>query len=200
MSARGVPGAGDPLQDGVTEWAGWSFADREWWALAASDQQRSWFTNAHGVVAVADPDEWDDLPHAPGRYRTFLSTPPISLHGLEANSAFLRFDSSWQPEDNQTANLRVAFHGATPIELLRWESDPKSPRFKPEAMNETIVLPLHHPATARSMVLTFGLFNCGNNWWWAIDNIVVDNRVPPEPGEINTANHPVTPAPAQPGP
>ena len=26
------------------------------------------------------------------------------------------------------------------------------------------------------MVLTFGLFDAGNDWWWAIDNIVVTGK------------------------
>jgi len=27
----GVPGAGNPATDGVTDWAGWAFTDKEWW-------------------------------------------------------------------------------------------------------------------------------------------------------------------------
>ena len=31
----------DPATDGVTEWAGWSFANKAWWAETAEDQERS---------------------------------------------------------------------------------------------------------------------------------------------------------------
>jgi len=54
----GVPGAGDPANDGVTEWAGWSFADKAWWVEAAEDQQRSQFILAGGTVALVDADPW----------------------------------------------------------------------------------------------------------------------------------------------
>jgi hypothetical protein len=178
VDGRGVPGFGDPMEDGVTEWAGWSIADREWWAMTSGDQQRSWFTNAQGAVAVADPDERHDLPYAMGTYNTYLSTPPIRIDTVRTGTAYLSFDSSWRPEATQTANLTVAFDGAPPIELFRWESDAQSPRFKPAAVNETIVVPMAIPAGAQSLVLTFGLFNCENNWWWAIDNVLADERPP----------------------
>ena len=62
----GVPGVGDPAQDGVTEWAGWSFASKDWWVEAAGDQRRSEFVNSTGIAAIADGDEWDDQDHAEG--------------------------------------------------------------------------------------------------------------------------------------
>jgi len=177
----GVPGVGDPATDGVTEWAGWSFADAAWWAEAAGDQRRSEFTLATGAVAVADPDEWDDAPHADseanGWYDTFLSTPALSLAGVDANSAVLQFDSSWRPEFDsnyhQTAGITVSFDGGEPVQVMLWESDSGSPNFKDAAVNETVNIPLNNPAGATSMVIDFGLFDAGNDWWWAIDNILV---------------------------
>jgi hypothetical protein len=62
----GVPGVGTDL-NGVTEWAGWSFADKFWWSRVDSGiQRRDEFTLGAGTVMVADPDEWDDQPH-PGK-------------------------------------------------------------------------------------------------------------------------------------
>ena len=40
------------MPDGVTEWAGWSFADKAWWTETAEDQDRSTFTLGSGTVAV----------------------------------------------------------------------------------------------------------------------------------------------------
>lgn len=182
----GVPGAGT-ADDGVTEWAGWSFADRDWWVDAAGDQRRSEFVNASGTVLVADPDEWDDLPHADsqanGWYNTFISTPAISLAGIAENSVTLDFDSSWRPEfdDNyhQTANIVVSYDGGAPIEVLLWESDSTSPSFHDAAPNEHVSLGLNNPAGAAEMHITFGLFDAGNDWWWAIDNVSVQGV--PEP-------------------
>ena len=37
---------------GVTEWKGWSFADKDWWVQAAGDQRRSEFELGEGAVAI----------------------------------------------------------------------------------------------------------------------------------------------------
>ncbi len=174
---KGVPGAGNPTQDGVTEWAGWSFADRIWWATTAGDQDRSRFTLGTGTVAIADPDEWDDLAHASGRWATYLSTPALDISAAQAGTVVLAFDSSWRPEyadyGHQTGNVKVSFDGGKPVELFLWESNEASPNYKPYATNETVKVNIEVPAGAKKMVLTFGLFDCGNNWWWAIDNVEV---------------------------
>ncbi|MCP4263029.1 MAG: hypothetical protein GY774_36780, partial [Planctomycetes bacterium] len=57
VDESGIPGLGMDATDGVTEWAGWAFADKAWWIEAAEDQNRSQFELASGIVAVADPDE-----------------------------------------------------------------------------------------------------------------------------------------------
>jgi hypothetical protein len=185
VDRSGVPGIGDRATDGVTEWAGWGFAEKDWWVQTAADQRRSEFTLGKGTVAIADPDEWDDAGHpaasVAGWYRTFMSTAPIDLSSARPGTVKLQFDSSWRPEydDNyhQTGNLTVSFDGAAPIELFRWESDSASPNFKNDnSTNETIVVNVPNPAGATSMVLTFGLFDAGNDWWWAIDNVVVTGK------------------------
>ena len=52
----------DGANDGITEFAGWSFAQVEWWNGLA-DQNRTQFTKANGGIMVVDPDEWDDAQH-----------------------------------------------------------------------------------------------------------------------------------------
>lgn len=180
--------AADNPDRGVTEWEGWSFAVRDWWVLA-DDQTRSQFTKASGVVAIADPDEWDDRgsPASEGKFNSFLKTPSISLAGIPANSLFVQFDSSWRPEccddgdnsNNQTATVTASFDGGAPVEILKYDSQGGSPTFKPDSQNETAVVPLKNPAGASSVVLTFGLTNAGNDWWWAIDNLIVQGGVAP---------------------
>jgi hypothetical protein len=182
IDESGVPGIGDLATDGMTEWAGWAFTNKDWWTSVAGDQRRSEYTLGQGTVAVADPDEWDDTDHpdsaASGWYKTFLSTLAIDISGAQAGTVQLKFDSSWRPEfdDNyhQTANITASFDGAEPIEVLLWESDPSSPNFKhDQSTNETITVDLDNPPWATSVVLTFGLFEAGNDWWWAIDNLQV---------------------------
>jgi len=182
VDESGIPGIGNPDTDGVTEWAGWAFANKDWWVETAGDQDRSLFTLGVGTVAIADPDEWDDDdrisdPIADNPYDTWLSTPAIDISGLEAGSLELKFDSSWRPEFDsnyhQTASISASYDGGDPVVVLLWESDEGSENYKPYATNETVVVDLQNPAGAKSVVLTFGLYDAGNDWWWAIDNVEV---------------------------
>ena len=177
-----VPGQDEENDNnGVTEWIGWSFTDKDWWVGVAGDQNRSEFTNGEGTVAVADPDEWDDADHPPsdveGWYNTFMSTGDISLDGVTGDSVELKFDSSWRDEFDsnyqQSANVQVAFDGGDAEEILLWLSDPDADEYKPAATNEEVVLDIDIPDGASSMVITWGMFDAGNDWWWAIDNIEV---------------------------
>ncbi|MHC4725766.1 MAG: sugar-binding protein, partial [Planctomycetota bacterium] len=187
IDESGIPGIGMDATDGVTEWAGWAFTDKAWWTEAAGDQNRSQFELASGIVAVADPDEWDDderlpIPINADPYDTWLTTPEIKIGAAEAGTLELKFDSSWRPEfdDNfhQTANITASFDGGDPVEVMLWESDGASANFHPDATNETVIVNLDNPEGAKNVVLTFGLFDAGNDWWWAIDNIEVRGVVP----------------------
>ena len=193
----GVPGiAGAADNNGVFDWAGWNFAARDWWVTTAGDQRRSEFTNGSGTIMVADPDEWDDAVHPGGPpsgpwYSTFISTASISLAGIASGTVVVDFDSSWRPEFDsnyhQTANITVSYDGAAPVEVLRWESDPASPNFHADAPNEHVTLGLNHPMGAAEMVLTFGLFDAGNDWWWAIDNLEVIGEPGNQPPDCSGA-------------
>ena len=195
VDESGIPGLNLDATDGVTEWAGWAFADKEWWIEAAEDQDRSLFELGSGIVAVADPDEWDDAERLPipieaDPYDTWLTTPEIKIASAEAGTLELKFDSSWRPEFDddyhQTANITASFDGGDPVEVMLWESDEASANYKPYATNETVVVKLDNPEGAKKVVLTFGLFDAGNDWWWAIDNIEVRGVVlsldPVDPG------------------
>lgn len=181
---------------GVTEFKGWTFLDRNWWVQTAGDQDRSQFTLSTGTVAVADPDEWDDIGNPDGTigyFTSFFSSPNIPVSGLGANSITLKFASSWRPEgaddtgpdgqktNDQTAVVRVSFDGGAAVEVLRWTSVEGSPTFKPDSQNEQVTLAINNPAGASNMKVTFGLLNAGNDWWWAVDNFVVDSGSLPPP-------------------
>ncbi len=156
---------------GVREWRGWSFAAPAWWSQVAGDQNRSQFTKARGAAAIADPDEWDDLPRSTGFYNTRLSTPAIALANIRPEPARLVFDSSWRPEGAQAATLTVTYDNGSPVTLFTWSSNSASPNFKADATNETVIVPLAPPVGAHTARFTFSLTDAGNNWWWAIDNI-----------------------------
>ncbi len=38
---------------------------------------------------------------------------------------------------------------------------------------------LQSPEGATEMVITFGMVEAGNDWWWAIDNVEVVGEVAP---------------------
>jgi hypothetical protein len=184
----GVPGAGDPSMDGVTEWAGWSFASKDWWANVAGDQERTAFAKGSGTVAIADPDEWDDAGHAAGTYNTFMKTPVISLAGAAPNTVVFQFDSSWRDEccddsaltNDQTAVIWLSYNGGPSNVVFHWSSNPADAAFHDDNPNETVILQLSNPPSATTMQLTFGLLYSENDWWWAIDNLqIVAGTLPP---------------------
>lgn len=191
-----IPASWEDPGIGVTEFKGWTFLNRDWWVKTAGDQTRTQFTLGTGTVAVADPDEWDDLGNPDGTigyFTSFFSSPNIPVSGLGANSITLKFASSWRPEgkddtgpdgqqtNDQTAVVRVSFDGGAPVEVLRWTSIDGSPTFKPDSQNEQVTLAINNPAGATNMKVTFGLLNAGNDWWWAVDNFVIDSGSLPPP-------------------
>ena len=133
--ASGVPG--DFVNDGVQEFRGWTFVDREWWIGTAGGQNRQGFEFGYGTVAVADNDEFDDFSISTGEgqgpspdgctagadcYEAALTTPAISLAGVGENEARIVFDSSWRPEDQQDASLEVSFDGGDFQTVFTWNS------------------------------------------------------------------------------
>jgi hypothetical protein len=181
---------------GVFEWEGWSFADRDFWSFSAQGDAAS-FTKASGPFAIADSDEFADFggtdpadPAGTGDVTrpmsTALRSPMINIAGVGASQLMLDFDSAWRPEGTaQSAEITVDY-GSGPIVVLRWDSDPASPNqhgidasgaFN---LNESVSIPLNNPAGASTALITFKYLNGSNNWFWAVDNIVV--RAIPEPG------------------
>lgn len=192
-----MPGTviGDP-NIGVKEYQGWTFVDRDWWVQSSGDQDRSLFLSAHGTVAVADSDEFDDYPGqgmpAPSSYGFYdakLRTPSISLGASAPNTVNLFMHSSWREEGIQKATLTATYDDLshTTSELLHWESDLNSPQFKADAINEALTVPLNNPAGASHVTLEFHLFDAKNNWFWAIDDLnVFTGAAPAADGVLRT--------------
>lgn len=145
VESSGVPGVQDP-DVGVTEWEGWSFANKNFWIQVSNDERRSEFLKGEGIVAVADPDEWNDLgfpttggpANVLGFYNTFLVTPRFDIGELLNKGDRLQFkvDSSWIPQccddgeffapnlNNKTATIRARFDDGSTFDLLEWQSAP----------------------------------------------------------------------------
>ena len=185
----------NPKDLGMPEWRTWAIVDLEWWTQTAGDQERSQFTmkkkdgKGIGSGAVADPDEWDDWevngdPDGKSAWNGHLITPPIKIKGAAAESLVLTFDSSWRPDDPQRGEITVSFDGGREEQILLFESSGAQtlvtiPTLRKnekkvddlEQVNETLEIPIDNPADATEMVMSFGLLNARNDWWWAIDNI-----------------------------
>ncbi|MBR0681566.1 hypothetical protein GXW74_13805 [Roseomonas eburnea] len=164
---------------GPVEFFGWTVMDKNSWITTAGDQSRSSFTNASGAVLVADPDEYDDGSADVGSnlFNAYISMPTISLAGVEAGTATITFDSSWRAEGTQKGNIEVSYDGGvTWTEVLAFDSDSSSADYKPSATNETVRAQLDNPDGASEVIIRFGMIEAGNNWWWAIDDIVVQGE------------------------
>ncbi len=196
--------------NGPAEYYGWSFLSKDFWEAEQGGQNRGDFTLGENVVAVVDPDAYDDYeginadggdsaaecepldPEARtaggecGYFTAGISTPPFNLAGLDANTASLSFDSSWRDETTQSAEGTVEFFDAdgnsiSSRQLFRWESMAGDANFKGAELNETITLPLENPANAATAVVTFTMPYAQNDWWWAIDNVRLTSPFPGNP-------------------
>ena len=86
VDESGVPGIGDPATDGVTDWAGWAFADKDFW-INTNGQLREEFVLGQGTVAVADGDEWDDASHPGGLFNTLMTTSAADVSRAQGRYA-----------------------------------------------------------------------------------------------------------------
>lgn len=180
-SAMPIPQAANVSgTDGVKEWFGWSFVEPSWWSLTSDNQGRNGFSKGLGdsldtgipaVIAVADTDEWDDLAHTGGAFRSALISPSISLAGTTPGSVVLTFDSCWQREGNMKAGLEVSLDGGAWQRVLLW-SDAGADQHNNNT-DETVSIPLSTTAANTSLKLRFSFVDGTNNWYWAIDNIAV---------------------------
>lgn len=166
---------------GTTEWRGWSFTTMEFWT-AADQQDRGAFSKASGTFAVADPDEWDDTGNAAnsGDFDSTLSSPSVEISSGD-NELTVSFDSHYKQEGDQTAVLSASFADSNgsvieTVELLRYD-DGSSDNDGSHVLDTTETLTATIPANADSVVLSWRLFDAGNNWYWAIDNVAISSGV-----------------------
>ena len=177
-NGHGLTGGGSD----VVEFDGWTFLDPVSWN-ATAEQNRSNFTKGTGVIAVADSDEYDDKDDA--SLNATLSTPSIDISDASGSKLILKYDSSWRKEP-QIGSVSVSYDGGVQIELLKLDGN------SPDAYNETVELELNNPSGAKFAVISWN-YEGHNNWWWAIDNIriyekVVENTAPLVSGQSLSVN------------
>ncbi|MFD0078162.1 phosphocholine-specific phospholipase C [Streptomyces sp. NPDC127166] len=152
------------MPQGTPMFQGWTFHTRRAWSAGA--QNRPNFTRGLGIVAVADPDDWDDTgaPASKGRFDSTLVSPAVPI---PAGRTTLRvdFDSHYRQEGDQKAEVRAVFDTGEEQTVLRY--GPGSP----DAENTGVGKDLTVPAGARTVTLRFRMYDAGNNWYWAVDHI-----------------------------
>lgn len=158
---------------GTHEMNGWSLMTKAFWQ-AGDDQERSTFTLGRNVVAVADPDEWDDVndPESKGRFDSTLTTPVAPIPA-GTSKVYLAWDNHYRVEEPQEAEVTVEFDTGQKVQLIHWTPANTADM---DHVNKTINLPVDVPAGATSMKVNFRLFNAMNDWYWAIDHIRLDTE------------------------
>ncbi|MFI8089376.1 phosphocholine-specific phospholipase C [Streptomyces sp. NPDC086080] len=159
---------------GTRELQGWTLMSKQFWFPAG--QNRAHFTRALGVIAVADPDDWDDTggPSGRGRFDSTLTSPAVDIPA-STSTLHLAFDSHYRQESPQEAEVTVEFDSGDRARLLHYSgADSGNANQGLDQENRLVRLSCPVPAGAGSAKVSFRLFNAGNNWYWAIDNIRLD--------------------------
>ncbi|TDD50280.1 phospholipase C, phosphocholine-specific [Kribbella antibiotica] len=167
VNAPGMPQGPKDLQ-------GWTFMTKRMHSTGGQD--RDLFKLGLGVLAVADPDDWDDLDGASGRgaYDSTLVSPAVTLSAGTAK-LYLVFDSHYRQEAPQKVAVTATFDTGAPVELLRYSSDATgNDNAGGDVENKEIRKEFAVPAGARAVTLRFRIYDARNNWYWAVDNIRLD--------------------------
>ncbi|MDX1962112.1 MAG: autotransporter-associated beta strand repeat-containing protein [Pirellulales bacterium] len=165
----------------LPEFFGFTFMRKESWIATEGNQARDQFALGSGAVMVADPDAYDDSPNGtiePGEFNVFITTAPIDLSNVAANSIDFKFDSSWRPYDGMTALVDVSFDGGANFSNILTYNTANTPGGSSSLVrvNESVSLAVNNPNSG-SMVFRFGMTNAGNDWWWAVDNLLVEGDI-----------------------
>lgn len=174
---------------GMTEWQGWSFTTPKFWT-AADTQGREGFGLGTGVIAVADPDEWDDKgsPASKGRFDSSLIGPAVPLPA-GTRVVKVAFDNHYLQYAGQTAQVLASFDGAAPVEVLRYGAG------SADVVNKRTEASVVPPEGATNVRLTFRMSNAGNDWYWAIDDVAISARTAGEfPAVVEPTAIPTAPA------
>jgi RNA polymerase sigma factor (sigma-70 family) len=148
--------------NGVREWRGWTLTTREFWERTAAGQYREDFTRGDGVIAVADPDEWNDLgdPSATSTFDSTLVSPACSAPS-DGRLTLSYVTHYWQL-GAQRGEVLVSFDAGPDRVLKTYSAD----RFD---SRESLAVAV--PRGARTVTVKFRLHDARNDWYWALDHV-----------------------------
>ncbi|MFF0387156.1 phosphocholine-specific phospholipase C [Kitasatospora sp. NPDC004615] len=170
VNAPGMP-------QGTVRLQGWTFHTKREWSTPAG-QDRGNFTRGLGILAVADPDDWDDTgsPSAKGKFDSTLVSPAVPIPA-DAGTLHLAFDSHYRQEAPQKASVTAVFDTGAETRLLSYSSDATgNDNAGKDAENAFITRQFAVPPGARTVTLKFRMYDAGNNWYWAVDHVRLDTR------------------------
>lgn len=136
------------------------------------------FTRGLGVLAVADPDDWDDTgsPSRKGVFDSTLVSPAVRLPA-GADTLYLAFDSHYRQEAPQKASVTAVFDNGTETRLVFYSADATgNDNAGKDVQNALVTRRLAVPAGAQAVTLKFRMYDAGNNWYWAVDHVRLDSR------------------------
>ena len=143
----------------------------------AEDQLRSQFSRANQNIAVVDPDEWDDCNNGSlgGPYNSTLNSPPISINS--GRLIQLSFDSHFRNEPPQQVFLTIVNSNGDEAILLHYSNDSNSDNNGGDMLNEHII---YNYVSESDEIIQFNwkISDAGNNWYWAIDNVIIQMNTP----------------------
>lgn len=158
------------MPQGPRDLQGWTFMTKRMFAQGGQD--RDLFSRGLGILAVADPDDWDDLDGAAGRGRfdSTLVSPAVAIPA-GTTKLHLAFDSHYRQEAPQKASLTATFDAGEPLRLLYYSDTTGNDNAGQDVENALIRKEIAVPSGATTVTLRWRLFDAGNNWYWAIDHI-----------------------------
>ncbi|GAA4204156.1 hypothetical protein GCM10022252_62870 [Streptosporangium oxazolinicum] len=168
-----------PAGSGVTEYRGWSFMTGPFWTTSNTDQGRESFVRGRDVIAVADPDEWDDKgsPVANGlRMDSTLLSPwrdvqPGGRVTVAYTSHYRQVDRTADP---QKAQLVLRYD--TGAQQVLWSRDAATGDAFEMSRRESFTATA--PAGVTRVRAGWRLHDGANNFYWAVDEPAIGVTTP----------------------
>lgn len=172
---------------GSTEEAfdGWAAMDVFSWADEQGGQGRSLFNtpNPNNTVLVADGDAFydydfdlaDPTQGAPSNsYNTYISRT-YDISGFDACTLKFSFEYEFRIENQQLGVVEVSFdNGQTWERLEEWDDNDGANGDVLAGFSEQFAMTDFSPRQTNNVTFRFGYLDAGNNWWMAIDNVLLE--------------------------
>ena len=166
-------GSSDAVQltQGTAEWLGWKFLDKSTWLAKktanASTKRGDFALGLNGMAVI----ESDGL-RAQKVYSSSLIAPAVNVSA--GKSYVLHFNAHYrQGQSPQTADVLVTFDKGPAVSFA----------VTADALNQAFEKTFAIPAGATTAQLSWNYRSTSNNWYWALDDVSLDQdqSVPPPP-------------------